>query len=88
VLDEVEGITETPDGLRVLIRRSKTDQEAQGQEIAIPRGYRLRPVEAMQTWLAAASITPWGRATASAAPLSAFSAAEIERRRAPGEVKP
>jgi integrase len=29
----------------------------QGQEVAIPRGYRLRPVEAIQTWLAAAEIS-------------------------------
>lgn len=39
-----------------IIRRSKTDQEGAGQEIAIPCGYRLRPVEAVQTWLAAAEI--------------------------------
>ncbi len=37
--------------------RSKGDQEGQGQEVAIPRGYRLRPVEAVQTWLAAAEIS-------------------------------
>jgi integrase len=54
---EVADLTETPDGLRILIRRSKTDQEGQGQEIAIPRGFRLRPVEAVQGWLAAAVIT-------------------------------
>jgi site-specific recombinase XerD len=54
---EVADLTETADGLRVLIRRSKGDQEGQGQEIAIPRGYRLRPVEAIQTWLAAAEIS-------------------------------
>jgi site-specific recombinase XerD len=54
---EVADLTETADGLRVLIRRSKGDQEGQGQEIAIPRGYRLRPVEALQTWLAAAEIS-------------------------------
>jgi hypothetical protein len=66
------------------IRRSKTDQEGEGQEIAIPRGYQLRPVEALQAWLAAASITtgPIFRPVEkgdrlSAAPLSAFSAAEI-----------
>jgi site-specific recombinase XerD len=52
----VEDITEMPDGLRVLIRRSKGDQEGLGQEIAIPRGYKLRPVEALQPWLAAAEI--------------------------------
>jgi integrase len=54
---EVSDLTEVPDGLRILIRRSKGDQEGQGQEVAIPRGYRLRPVEAVQTWLAAASIS-------------------------------
>jgi integrase len=54
---EVADLTETPDGLRVLIRRSKGDQEGQGQEVAIPRGYRLRLVEAVQTWLAAAEIS-------------------------------
>ena len=53
---QVEDLTETPDGLRVLIRRSKGDQEGQGQEIAIPRGAKLRPVEALQAWLAAACI--------------------------------
>ena len=45
------------DGYRVLIKRSKTDQTGAGQEIAIPRGYRLRPVEAVQAWLEAAGIT-------------------------------
>jgi integrase len=43
---QVADLTEAPDGLRVLIRRPKGDQEGQGQEIAVPRGYRLRPVEA------------------------------------------
>ena len=47
-------LVEVPDGLRVVIRRSKTDQTGEGQEVAIPRGYKLRPVEAVQTWLAAA----------------------------------
>jgi hypothetical protein len=32
-------------------------RKGRGQEIAIPRGYRLRPVEAMQAWLAAAEIS-------------------------------
>jgi integrase len=53
----VADLVEMPDGFRVLIRHSKTDQEGAGQEIAIPRGYRLRPVEAVQTWLEAAAIT-------------------------------
>ena len=54
---EVADLTEVPDGLRILIRRSKGDQEGQGQEVAIPRGYKLRPVEAVQTWLASAEIS-------------------------------
>jgi integrase len=54
---QVADLVEAPDGYRVVIRRSKTDQEGQGQEIAIPRGYQLRPVEAVQTWLAAAEIS-------------------------------
>jgi integrase len=37
---EVADLVEVPDGLRVLIRRSKGDQEGLGQEVAIPRGYR------------------------------------------------
>jgi site-specific recombinase XerD len=53
----VADLVEVPDGYRVLIRRSKTDQSGEGQEIAIPRGFRLRPVEAVQTWLEAAQIT-------------------------------
>ena len=54
---EVADLVEAPDGFRVMIRHSKTDQEGQGAEIAIPRGYRLRPVEAVHTWLAAAEIS-------------------------------
>jgi site-specific recombinase XerD len=53
----VADLADAPDGYRVTIRRSKTDQEGQGQEIAIPRGARLRPVEAVQAWLSAAGIT-------------------------------
>jgi site-specific recombinase XerD len=54
---QIADLVEMPDGFRVLIRHSKTDQEGAGQEIAIPRGYHLRPVEAVQTWLEAAAIT-------------------------------
>ena len=53
----VADLLEVPDGLRVVIRRSKTDQAGEGQEIAIPRGTYLRPVETLQTWLAAAAIS-------------------------------
>ena len=53
----VADLLEVSDGLRVVIRRSKTDQAGEGQEIAIPRGTHLRPVETLQTWLAAAAIS-------------------------------
>jgi site-specific recombinase XerD len=54
---EVEDLAECPDGLRVTIRRSKTDREGAGQQIAILRGVRICPVEAVQTWLARADIS-------------------------------
>jgi integrase len=75
---EVGDLTEVPDGLRVLIRRSKGDQEGQGHEVAIPRGYRLRPVEAVQAWLAAAEISsgPVFRAVAQGGKVSAVALAE------------
>jgi hypothetical protein len=41
----------------MLIRRSKTEQEGQGQVIAVPRGAKLRPVELLQLWLARAEIS-------------------------------
>jgi integrase len=41
-----------PDGLLLHIGKSKTDQEGEGAQIPIPRGRRLRPVEALETWLA------------------------------------
>ena len=54
---DMADLAEVADGLRVPIRRSKTDQEGAGQEIAIPRGHHIRPVETLQAWLAAAGIT-------------------------------
>ena len=54
---QVTDLSETEDGLRVLIRRSKTDQEGQGATVAVPRGRRLRPVAAVRLWLDAAEIT-------------------------------
>jgi integrase len=53
----VEDVTFVDDGLRLTIRRSKTDQEAQGHEIAVPHGTRIRPVRALRAWLEAAGIT-------------------------------
>jgi integrase len=54
---DVADLVPVEDGYRVVIRRSKGDQEGEGQEVALPRGYRLRPVEHLQAWLAAAEIT-------------------------------
>jgi site-specific recombinase XerD len=53
----VEDLEEVPEGLRVLIRRSKTDQEGEGRTIAIPPGSKLRPIAAAKAWLEAAGIT-------------------------------
>jgi integrase len=44
-------------GLRVTVRRSKTDQEGKGQVVAILAGSRLKPVDAVMAWLEAATIT-------------------------------
>lgn len=43
-------------GVRVTITRSKGDQEAEGQVIAIPEGRKIRPVELLQKWLNAAGL--------------------------------
>ncbi len=40
-----------PEGLRLFIARSKTDQAAQGVWIAIPEGKRLRPKALLLEWL-------------------------------------
>ncbi|MGI4807390.1 MAG: site-specific integrase [Janthinobacterium lividum] len=53
---EVVDLTFEAEGLRVHIRHSKTDQEGRGQEIAIPRGIKLRPVTAVQDWMKAAGL--------------------------------
>jgi len=45
-----------PEGLRVTIRRSKTDQDAAGAIIAIPEGRRLRPKALLEAWIARAGI--------------------------------
>jgi site-specific recombinase XerC len=45
------------DGLKVTIRKSKTDQEGAGQVIGISCGTKLCPVRALREWIAAANIT-------------------------------
>ena len=44
-------------GLRVTIRRSKTDQEGEGATVAVPEGRRLTPLTHLRAWLEAADIT-------------------------------
>ena len=51
---DIERVTE---GLRVTIRRSKTDQDGAGATIAIPEGRRLRPKVLLDAWLEQGGIT-------------------------------
>lgn len=53
---ELDHLTFGKDGVDVRIPRSKTDQEGAGQTVAVPHGRHLRPVEALQDWLAASMI--------------------------------
>ena len=55
---EVEDLEETTNGLIVTIRRSKTDQEGEGQKVGIPYGRRgTCPVQAVADWMSAAGIS-------------------------------
>ncbi len=55
---DVEHVTWTRNGMKLLILRSKTDAEGQGAQIAISRGQSQEtcPVIALQQWLTAAEI--------------------------------
>jgi site-specific recombinase XerD len=53
---DVADVTENETGLLIRIRRGKTDQEAAGRSIAIPRGEMACPVKALRAWLDAAGI--------------------------------
>ena len=54
---EVTDITFLPTGMDVLIRRSKTDAEGNGETIFLPRAKGTRcPVQALKDWLASACI--------------------------------
>jgi integrase len=53
---DVADLEETEDGFKIIIRRSKTDQEGQGETIAIARGVTTCPVKAVKAWLQAADI--------------------------------
>jgi integrase len=50
----VEDVSIVPEGLRLTITRSKTDQGGQGAVIAIPEGSRIRPKALLLAWMAAA----------------------------------
>ena len=74
---DVADIEFTDDGLRVTIRRSKTDQEGQGATIAISRGGTSCPVKAVKAWLDAAGISegpdlPSGSQGQQGAPIAAY----------------
>lgn len=51
---EVGHVGIVPEGLRLTIARSKTDQAGAGAVIAIPEGSRIRPKALLLTWMAAA----------------------------------
>jgi integrase len=56
---DVDDLEVTPDGLKVTLRHSKTDQESAGRKVGIPYGStnEVCPVYALQAWLEAAEIT-------------------------------
>jgi site-specific recombinase XerD len=56
---DIEDVTETDEGLRVRIRRSKTDPEGSGAEVGIVRGQHpdIDPVRALRTWRELGAIT-------------------------------
>ncbi len=55
----VEDLTFSRDGITVLLRRSKTDQEGEGRKVGIPYGANpdTCPVRAVEDWLQASGIT-------------------------------
>ncbi|MBJ7607140.1 MAG: tyrosine-type recombinase/integrase [Candidatus Dormibacteraeota bacterium] len=56
---DVADVEQVPDGLRILVRRSKTDQEAAGKRKPLPYGSNPAtcPVRTLAAWLSAAEIT-------------------------------
>lgn len=55
---DVDDVREVTEGLRVMLRRSKGDQEGEGAELGIPYGSNPEtcPVRAYRAWLAASGI--------------------------------
>jgi site-specific recombinase XerD len=56
---DVRDVEFSEDGLKVTLRRSKTDQEGRGRVVGVPYGSdpQLCPVRSLRRWLEAASIT-------------------------------
>jgi hypothetical protein len=54
---DVADLEQADVGLRVTIRTSKTDQEGEGQTVAVARGDVACPVKALAAWLEAAGIS-------------------------------
>lgn len=54
----VGDVTETKEGLVIAVRRSKTDQEGKGRQVAVPYGSAPEtcPVRACRDWIAAAGL--------------------------------
>ncbi|MCZ7862859.1 site-specific integrase [Agrobacterium salinitolerans] len=53
----VEDLTFSDEGVDVFLPKSKTDQEAKGQSVAILNGKALKPADRLKEWLQAAGIT-------------------------------
>lgn len=52
----VEDLTFSDKGVDVFLPKSKTDQEAKGQSVAVLNGKALKPADRLQEWLSAAGI--------------------------------
>jgi site-specific recombinase XerD len=70
---QLNEIVMVPEGIRITISKSKTDQEGVGTEIAIPEGHRIKPKALLVQWVRLAGfqegpvfrkLTPQGRITA------------------------
>lgn len=56
---DVEDVTDTDEGLRLAVRRSKADQEGEGDVVGLPYGSNPAtcPVQAWRAWLEVSEIT-------------------------------
>src|SRR6516162_5481195 len=55
---DLESIERTDPGIVITVRRSKTDQEGQARQVAIPRGRNhICPVRALEQWLELSGIS-------------------------------